>query len=107
MRRAFLAMVVGALVLAPAAQAALPRSFVGLYSDDAFYNDSAYRQQQFSMESAAGVGIVRQPFEWARVERTPGHYDFSDYDAFVADAATAGVAVLPVQIGRASCRERV
>src|SRR4051794_34654520 len=95
----FAIVVFACLVLAaPAAQAGVPRSFVGLYGDDAFFGGSDYRQQQFGMEARLGVGIVRQPFEWSRVERTQGHYDFSTYDAFVADAATSGESVLPMLI---------
>src|SRR3954452_24749983 len=86
-------------VAAPAAQAGLPRSFVGLYGADAFFGSPSYRAEQFSSESKLSVGIVRQPLEWWRVERSPGKFDFSDYDGFMADAAGAGVSVLPVLVG--------
>src|SRR5947209_13085146 len=97
--RAGVAALVCLLVAAPAAAAGLPRGFVGLYGDDAFYGDSAYRAQQFSLEARVGVATIRQPFEWWRVERSPGTFDFSDYDAFMTDAARAGLEVLPVLIG--------
>lgn len=86
------------LVAASGAHAGVPRSFVGLYGDDAFFGDSSYRSAQFAAEARLGVGIVRQPFEWWRVERSPGHYDWSTYDAYVADAAAAGMSVMPMLI---------
>lgn len=89
MRRAVLPIVVGALLLAPvaAAPAALPRSFVGIYDETA---------AGLGDEAALGIGIVRQPFDWSRVERSPGVYDFSVYDDYVARAASAGMSVLPI-----------
>lgn len=99
MRRAVLASIVLAMLAAAPGASALPHSFVGLYGDDAFYGDPSYRAEQFADQARLGVGIVRQPFEWWRVERSPGRYDFSDYDDFVADAAAAGISVMPVMIG--------
>jgi hypothetical protein len=84
-----------ALACAPAAHAALPHGFVGLYADDSFYGDSAYRLGQMQAQHRAGVRTVRQPFEWWRVETKPGVYDWSGYDGYVGDAARAGLAVLP------------
>src|SRR3954447_17623275 len=87
------------LVAAPAASAGLPNGFAGIYGDDAFFGDAAYRQQQFAGEVRAGVSTLRQPLDWWRVETRRGHYDFSAYDGFMVDAATAGVQVLPVLAG--------
>ena len=81
---------------APAAHAGPPRGFVGLYGDDAFFGDPDYRVQHLSAQARLGVQIARQPFEWWRVERSPGEWDFADYDAYVAGAARAGIGVLPV-----------
>jgi hypothetical protein len=94
--RSVLAVVACLLAAAPAACASVPRSFVGLYGDDAFFGDSSYRQAEFAAQTRLGVGIIRQPFEWSRVERSPGHYDWSVYDAFMTDAASAGMSVMPV-----------
>ncbi|MFL5894522.1 MAG: glycosyl hydrolase [Thermoleophilaceae bacterium] len=95
MRRAVVA--VGCtLAAAVPAHAALPRGFVGLYGDDSFFGDSDYREGQMSMQAASGVQTLRQPFEWWRVERRPGHFDWSGYDSYIAAAATAGLHVLPV-----------
>ena len=38
----------------------------------------------------AHVGIVRQPFSWARIETAPGRLDFSVYDRVMAAAASRG-----------------
>jgi hypothetical protein len=97
--RVVLAVLACLLAAAPAAHAGLPPGFVGLYGDDAFFGDPGYRSSQLAIESRVGVETVRQPLEWWRVERTPGQFDFSDYDGYVADAATAGVNVLPVLMG--------
>jgi hypothetical protein len=77
----------GVLAFAPSAAAAVPRSFVGIYDEDA---------AGLADQTRLGVGIVRQPFDWSRVEHSPGDYDFSVYDDYVGDAATAGMSVLPV-----------
>ena len=85
--------------LAVAAAIAVPASasdFVGMYNDDAFYGSPSYRSSVFTFEAAIGVQIVRQPFDWNRIEIAPGDYDFRDYDDFVLRAATAGIQVLPV-----------
>jgi hypothetical protein len=91
MRRGVLAGVLGSLTLCASATAALPHGFVGLYADDA--------SNQLAAQARTGVETVRQPLEWWRVERSPGRFDFSDYDDYVAAAAAAGVSVLPVLMG--------
>src|SRR3954447_9039211 len=98
MRRAVLAFVVFVMLACAPGASAVPRSFIGIYGDDAFYGDSSYRAEQFASQAKLGIGIVRQPFEWSRVERSAGRFDFSDYDAFVGDAARAGVSVMPTLI---------
>src|SRR3954447_25696179 len=98
MRRAVLASIVLTMLACAPGALALPRSFVGTYGDDAFYGDASYRQRQFEDQARLGVGILRQPFEWSRVERSAGHFDFSDYDGFVGDAARAGISVMPTLI---------
>jgi hypothetical protein len=87
MRRALLLVGIGVLAFGPAANAAVPRSFVGVYDED---------PGGLADQARLGIGIVRQPFDWLRVERSPGEYDFSVYDDYVARAATAGVSVLPI-----------
>jgi hypothetical protein len=87
MRRAVLLLGMGVLALAPMAHAAVPLSFVGLYSEDA----AALPDQ-----ARLGVGIVRQPFDWSHVERS----GWALYDDNVARAAAAGVSVLPILVRR-------
>jgi hypothetical protein len=89
MRRAVVLTAAGLLALAPAAAraATLPLSFAGLYDEDA---------GGLAQQAQLGVGIVRQPLDWSRVERSPGVYDWSVYDDYLARAAAAGVSVMPV-----------
>src|SRR4051812_2090928 len=70
--------------------------FVGMYSDDAFFGSASYRSSVFASEATTGVQLVRQPFDWARIEISQDNYDFRDYDDFVLRAATAGIRTLPV-----------
>lgn len=86
------------------AYAGLPAGFVGLYGDDSFFGGSAYRQETMSQEALVGVRTVRQPFDWWRVERRPGVFDWSDYDVYMAEAARAGIDVLPVLMAPPSFR---
>src|SRR4051794_24461240 len=81
------------------AYASLPEGFVGLYGDDAFFGDGGYRQEAMSEQALVGVRTLRQPFEWWRVERRPGVFDWADYDGYMAEAARAGIDVLPVLMG--------
>jgi hypothetical protein len=90
MRLVALAGMLSALVLAAPAHAAVPRTFAGVYDEDA---------GNLAAEAYTGVGIVRRPFDWSQVERTRNHYDFSAYDGFMAAAARARVAVLPIVTG--------
>jgi hypothetical protein len=88
-----------AAALAVAAACAVPASasdFVGMYNDDAFFGSPSYRSSVFTAEAAVGVQLVRQPFDWSRIEIAPDEYDFRNYDDFVLRAATAGIRVLPV-----------
>jgi hypothetical protein len=83
-------------IAVPATAGAADSDFVGMYNDDAFFGSPSYRSSVFTAEAAVGVQIVRQPFDWSRIEIAPDEYDFRDYDDFVLRAATAGIRVLPV-----------
>ncbi|HEX6712051.1 MAG TPA: hypothetical protein VF066_01655 [Thermoleophilaceae bacterium] len=87
MRRALLVFGMGLLALAPPAHADVPLSFVGLYDEGT---------AGLADQARLGVGIVRQPFDWSRVEES----GWSAYDDYVARAATAGVSVLPILVRR-------
>jgi hypothetical protein len=67
-----------------------------MYSDDGFFGTPSYRTSVFGAEAATGVQVVRQPFDWRRIETAVDDYDFRDYDDFVIRAAVAGMRVLPV-----------
>jgi hypothetical protein len=80
---------------APAA-AKPPRDFVGLVSEDILAGDANYRTANLSAQSAIGVGVLRQTFDWSQIERAPGQYDFSAYDDYVGAAAAHGITILPI-----------
>lgn len=82
-------------IAAPAAARVAP-GFVGLADDDLIDASASARQHSLEAEHAAGAGTLRQSFDWARIERDPGHYEFGEYDAVVTDAARAGIRILPV-----------
>jgi hypothetical protein len=85
-----------ALALAGTAQARLPSGFVGLTAEDVFAGDQAYRDSNLSSMSSLGVQSIRQTFDWAQIERSPGQYDLSATDDFVASCAAHGITVLPI-----------
>jgi hypothetical protein len=71
-------------------------SFVGITSQDTFIGSEAYRATEFAAMKAAGITLIRQVFDWAQIETSPGVFNFSAYDQFVADAASYGIQVMPV-----------
>jgi hypothetical protein len=94
---AILATLVLALIAAaPAAAAKLPPGFVGIASEDVFAGDSNYRTSNLNAQSSIGVQLHRQTFNWSQIERTPGVYDLSFYDSYVAKASAHGVRILPI-----------
>jgi polysaccharide biosynthesis protein PslG len=80
---------------APASHAA-PSDFVGITSDDTFAGEGHYRSSAMAQQRSVGVGLIRQTFDWATVETTPGQYSFGVYDSYVREAAANGIALLPV-----------
>jgi hypothetical protein len=80
---------------APAA-AAPPRDFIGITANDVFAGDDDYRTSNLSAMAAIGIGTIRQTFDWSTIERTPGAYDFSHHDDFVAKASAHGIRALPI-----------
>ena len=73
-----------------------PPAFLGMVAEDAFGKPGAYRRVNLGRLRAAGAGIVRQTFDWARIERSPGRYDFEFYDRFVHALARRRLRVLPI-----------
>ena len=85
-----------ASLAAPVARAAVPADSVGIYSEEHERANSSDRLGVGTAQHAAGVGIVRQPFLWSRIETAPGVLDYAVYDDVVGSAAAAGMTVLPV-----------
>jgi hypothetical protein len=80
---------------APAVQAAVSADSVGVYSEE-LDADGVDAAAAGDAQRGAGVGLVRQPFSWARIETAPGRMDLAAYDGVMVAAARAGLAVLPV-----------
>jgi hypothetical protein len=72
------------------------RAFLGLVAEDAFGRPGAYRRTNLDRVRATGAGILRQTFDWRRIERAPGRYEFSFYDGYVAALARRRLRVLPI-----------
>ena len=73
-----------------------PPQFLGVVAEDAYGKPGAYRRRNLDRLRAAGIGLVRQTFDWARIERSPGRYDFSFHDRFMAALATRRLHLLPI-----------
>jgi hypothetical protein len=67
-----------------------------MLSDELLDSSAAHRHATFRKQAAAGVMTLRQTFDWARIERRPGHYDFRVYDRLALDAASDGITLLPL-----------
>ncbi|MEJ7784393.1 MAG: hypothetical protein WKF96_06285 [Solirubrobacteraceae bacterium] len=85
-----------ALATSAPSQAAVPRDFVGVVTDDAFAGTSKYRARTLASQRKAGIGLIRLTFDWASIERTRGVYDFSLYDKKIAAAAKQDMSILAV-----------
>jgi hypothetical protein len=102
-----LALLLVGIAAPAAATAARPApDFLAVSAEDAFAGSEAHRQKTFSDLAAAGMRMVRQPFNWAQIERTPGMYDLVPYDRFVLAAARNGIEVLPILFDAPTYRER-
>jgi hypothetical protein len=82
---------------ARAPESAGPRPpFFGVVAEDVLAGDARYRRRMLARQRAAGVRLIRQTFHWDRIERSPGRYDFREYDAYVAAVSRAGMDLLPI-----------
>ena len=70
--------------------------FVGMVSEDVFWDASAYRRCTLNDHVASGVEILRQTFDWAQIEHARGRYDFSWYDRLMEAVARRRLRVLPI-----------
>lgn len=78
------------------APARLPRGFVGLVAEQTFAATGAERDAQLRAQAAAGVTLLRQTFDWSRIEVRRGQYELTYYDDYVLAAARAGIQVMPI-----------
>jgi hypothetical protein len=79
-----------------AVAAAAPPEFLGVVAEDAYGKPGPYRRLNLDRLRAAGVGLIRQTFDWARIERSHGRYNFSFHDRFVAALAKRRLHLLPI-----------
>lgn len=82
----------------------LPADFFGIVSEDLIYMSDRDRKATLRLQRLAGIRVLRQTLRWSEVERSPGRFDFSAFDALVADAARQGIAVLPILMDTPSFR---
>jgi hypothetical protein len=68
--------------------------FVGIYADDVYFGDDAYKRAALARQHEAGVELIRQPFSWADWVKDPKRFD-----DFVGAAANAQIRVLPTLVG--------
>jgi hypothetical protein len=98
MRAGFAVAAIAALLLAgcggddPPAPAA-PPGFLGVAPQDPPTDVDLARMQ------AGGVGSYHLLLSWARVESTPGVYDWSSYDELLGKLAEAGIRPIPYVFG--------
>jgi hypothetical protein len=105
-RSAFLA---GAILLAALAQAwtlgaapARAETAYGLHQDLTYDGYQWRRAQGIDAARRVGATISRNSFVWNHVERSPGVYDWSRYDAVVAELEAAGLDPVFVILGSPS-----
>jgi hypothetical protein len=79
---------------APAEAAPLPGDFFGLDSPDSFDASPADKQWLLADQKAVGGQVLRQIFDWSRIEPASGSYDWAPYDSFMTSTSQAGMDVL-------------
>jgi len=80
----------------PSASSAAPRDFVGITSDETFQQGGDFRVENFRAMRRAKIGLIRQVFDWSRVETSPGVYDLTYLDEYVSTLAGQRLSVMPV-----------
>ncbi|HKN94021.1 MAG TPA: hypothetical protein VJU60_06810 [Thermoleophilaceae bacterium] len=101
-----LALCASLFVAAPAG-ARPPKDFFGVVSEDVLAGDAAYRDATLAQQSSIGIGLIRQTFHWNQIETSPGNYDWSAYDAYMAATASHGIRVLPILFDPPPFRARI
>ena len=67
---------------------------MGIYSDDVYFQDAAYKRRTLARQRRAGIELIRQPFHWNEFETSPERFD-----EFIRETGRAGIKVLPVIVG--------
>lgn len=85
----------------PAKPCALHKSkgrsvFSGLVGEQIYSDTGNYRTCALSAAAAAGVRMIRQPLRWSTVEPVKGVYDYSYWDAYLAELARRRLRVMPI-----------
>ena len=70
--------------------------FIGLVAEDLLAGDEDYRKDMLQKQAEAGVGVIRQTFDWSKIETEPGSYDFGAYDSWVEALAEQRMRVVPI-----------
>jgi hypothetical protein len=83
-------------IVSPPPSSKLPPDFFGLVTEDVLARPGSYRNRTLNRQAGIGVGLVRQTFDWANIERKRNVYDLTVYDGFVAALAAHHMQVLPV-----------
>lgn len=74
-------------------------TFSGIVTETAFAADPSVQRRILDQQRKSGVRLIRQTFDWARLEPVPGFFDFSVTDGFMLEAARAGIEVMPILFG--------
>lgn len=88
-----------AVVGAAAANTQASGTFFGTVSKDAFAGDATYLEHATQRQQQAGIGLLRQTFDWERIEPSRGAFDLTATDRFVLAAARQGIEVMPLLFG--------
>lgn len=91
-----LALALATTALAAPAASAAPRDFVGITSDETFQRAGDFRTNNLRAMRRARIGLIRQVFDWSRIETSQGVYDLSYLDEYVSAVAGQGLSLMPV-----------
>jgi Glycosyl hydrolase catalytic core len=79
---------------APAAAAPLPLDFFGVAAPDSFDASPAFQRWLLADQKAVGADVLRQIFDWSRIEPSRGSYNWAPYDSFMTSTSQAGMDVM-------------
>lgn len=81
----------------------LPREFFGIVAEEVLALPEE-RERGLRAIEEAGVGFIRETFDWPAIERRPGRFDFREKDAEVLAAARHGLRLMPIVLDSPSFR---